>query len=987
MRWGGRPVIIAIASLGLIAVFLTTSHLLVGFLAGLGLVCLLPGLALTDLLSERLGPLDWTEKVVVSVGAGYILLIIVAMALICLPIPLSRGGVLAAFLLLLMVLLGLRLGRRGHGGEPPAAPSRWVVWAFLLTAGVAFALRFPNLGYSEFIGDEAKVMLWAAEVVQGHRDVLFLYRKGPAEILITAVFYALLGRTDELVARLPFTVANLTAMLALFQLGRSMFGLKVGLAVGLLAGIEGIFVGLARVVQYQSLVILLGCLALWCLYRCYRGWVQAPVFLGAVAMAAGFLCHWDMLFVMPAAAYLAVEALRRHGRAIWRHRLWPIVGGALATTVLAGFFLPYVLDPHFQQTSRYLAKRVRASRLPYCHLRTFFDYGAVYNASYYALFIALVVLLALAYLTARSIRWTGLSLPARIGILLCVPATLFMGVGTEHSERVALLACALMSLIFILLSHHSVETKALSLWFLIPFIAHAFVIRLPQLHICNLSPAASLLGGLAVTRSLGRLSSVRWRRLALGGLVLWYLVSANYIRMAFLQAWPEYQRGYPDHRHPAYWTPYGDALPRVNAVGFSHAAGWKVVGALYGQGLLEGDFDSNEKEMITRWYTRGAVRCKYGPRYYLLAEAVQDEQPVPLDVLAEGYALTGVVSVGGRETLRIYERRPPASEGVARYRAEDWAAFFDAQLSGPALYTGVRRPIPAAAIPNPVDLRFGDHLRVLGYRVEGARFQPGGDVVVTVYWQMLGPLDPKSRLVLQLGWGEDRRGQKDAYPGCGLLSESDWAIGDIVADRYSLIIFPETPSGWYPLWLGMYDLEAGDEGGRRVPIFDAQGGRVPGDRVFLTKLQVGEPDIQGEIGHPTEFTLGEQVALLGYDLSRAEVAPGSTLRLTLYWQARSQITTSYTVFTHIVDTTGRLWGQHDGLPDGGRNPTHRWVPGEIVVDRHEIPVDREAAPGEYLLRVGMYDLRTGERLPVRDAAGRRLEGACVPLGRVDIREE
>lgn len=979
-----KPLAIAIAALVSSLIILSSSSLLLSFFASFVLVCVLPGLALIHLLRGKLGSPDVTEKTIISVGTGYVLLITAALVLVYLPIPFSRGNILLTYNLLILILLGLSLWSRGDS-EGSAAIPKSALYAFLLTAAIASALRFPSLGYSEFMGDEAKVLLWATEVIEGHGDVILLYRKGPAEILISAVLYALAGRTNELSARLPFAIANLVAVLTIFQLGRSMFGLRVGLAAGLLASIEGFFVGLARVVQYQSLVILLGCLGVWFFYRLYRGSVKGSPLLGTITLAAGFLCHWDMIFIVPIVIYLSFEALRRHGKAIWSNLNWLVAAALLATALLASFFLPYFLSAHFGETLQYLTKRVRASRFPYFHLRTFFDYGTVYNSVYYSLLMSLVVFLEAAYITRLSLRRKGSSAPTRAAMLITVPVALFIWLGADHPERVASLACVSLALIFVLLSDQRVEAKAIVLWFFIPLISYTFVVRLPLLHIYNLSSAVSLLGGSALARSLSLLRSLGQRRIAMTGFALWYVISANYTRMAFVQTSPEYQRTYPDYRHPVYWTPYGDTSPRVNTFGFPHAAGWKVVGSLYERRVIEGDYDSNEKETVTQWYTRGRVRCKDEPRYYFLAENVEDEQPVPLDTIAEQYRLVAAISMGSRPKLRIYEKAPTIQEEIDHYQLADWIPVFDNEISGSYFFTGVPRTDPVALILHPVDVRFGNTLRVLGYSLQRSEFQPGDYVTLVVYWQMLDPLASGHRVFIHLGRDEDRWAQRDVHPGCGLLSDNDWIPGKVVADRYSFGIAPSTPPGWYPLRVGMYRLEATSERRSKVPIFDQYDNRFPQDDVFLTKVQVGEPGIDRDIRYPLAFKLGDSVTLLGYDLAETEVASGSMLRYTLFWQAHGEIPTSYTVFSHLVDENDRIQGQWDSVPQGGHNPTNEWVSGEIIVDRYEMPVSADSAPGQHMLRVGMYDIITGQRLPVRDAAGSLLNDAYIPLRSIDVR--
>jgi len=111
------------------------------------------------------------------------------------------------------------------------------------------------------------------------------------------------------------------------------------------------------------------------------------------------------------------------------------------------------------------------------------------------------------------------------------------------------------------------------------------------------------------------------------------------------------------------------------------------------------------------------------------------------------------------------------------------------------------------------------------------------------------------------------------------------------------------------------------------------------------------------------------VQLLGYDLTTDRLKPGDTLQLTLYWQALNGMETNYTVFTHLLDEDDHIWGQKDNWPVNSTYPTTKWVKGEIVIDRYDIIVDRDAPPDEYTLEMGMYDLATNERLPVLDAQG------------------
>jgi len=74
--------------------------------------------------------------------------------------------------------------------------------------------------------------------------------------------------------------------------------------------------------------------------------------------------------------------------------------------------------------------------------------------------------------------------------------------------------------------------------------------------------------------------------------------------------------------------------------------------------------------------------------------------------------------------------------------------------------------------------------------------------------------------------------------------------------------------------------------------------------------------------------------------------------------------TDYTVFVHIVDPEGRIWGQSDAMPAQGERPTSSWEMGGIVEDEHHLTIDVEGPSEGYTIHLGVYDRSTGERLSV-----------------------
>ncbi|MCJ7667563.1 MAG: phospholipid carrier-dependent glycosyltransferase, partial [Anaerolineae bacterium] len=84
--------------------------------------------------------------------------------------------------------------------------------------------------------------------------------------------------------------------------------------------------------------------------------------------------------------------------------------------------------------------------------------------------------------------------------------------------------------------------------------------------------------------------------------------------------------------------------------------------------------------------------------------------------------------------------------------------------------------------------------------------------------------------------------------------------------------------------------------------------------------------------------------------------------IALYWQALRKIEVDYTVFVHLLDSTGRVLSQRDSQPQNGFRPTSTWTAGEEVADYHGLPLPADIPAGEYWLEVGLYEAATGKRL-------------------------
>jgi 4-amino-4-deoxy-L-arabinose transferase-like glycosyltransferase len=253
-------------------------------------------------------------------------------------------------------------------------------------------------------------------------------------------------------------------------------------------------------------------------------------------------------------------------------------------------------------------------------------------------------------------------------------------------------------------------------------------------------------------------------------------------------------------------------------------------------------------------------------------------------------------------------------------------------------------------------------VRLLGYDLPTTEFRPGDAAHLGLYFHLPAG---RSTIELTVDWVDSQQRVVESRR----LALEGREQECIIRQGVDFAVYPRTPAGLYQFLL--YASEQSIEVGRmRVA---ATGPLLP----------------VGTIQHPLEATLGGSIRFLGYDLADATyIAPGSTLTLDLYWQAEDKVADSYTVFVHLIGeaynpaTGGPLWAQDDSLPVEGGYPTMQWPVGVSVRDRHRLVIDPQTPPGQYQIEIGMYQLPSAERLPVRMADG--TQDTRILLGQVEI---
>ncbi len=114
--------------------------------------------------------------------------------------------------------------------------------------------------------------------------------------------------------------------------------------------------------------------------------------------------------------------------------------------------------------------------------------------------------------------------------------------------------------------------------------------------------------------------------------------------------------------------------------------------------------------------------------------------------------------------------------------------------------------------------------------------------------------------------------------------------------------------------------------------------------------------------HTVQFAQG--ITLRGC----APVEAGDMVYVPLTWQTRRAQQAAWVGFVHLVDASGALVAQHDGEPRNGTHPTWAWAPGERVSDDRVLLLPPALLPGEYAVRVGLYDRDTHTRALTQSGA-------------------
>lgn len=274
-------------------------------------------------------------------------------------------------------------------------------------------------------------------------------------------------------------------------------------------------------------------------------------------------------------------------------------------------------------------------------------------------------------------------------------------------------------------------------------------------------------------------------------------------------------------------------------------------------------------------------------------------------------------------------------------------------------------PRPAFALTNiqvDLDVDFDDKLRLIGYGFSEEVVEYRKHLGVTLRWQAQG--GPKKNYALSLRlvdeqghpWGQVDEWLEDETS----LPTSAWDAGEVSEGFYALPLPPGIPPGRYRVKAILYRTDTL----QRLSVLDERGD-PRGTECTLGTVSVASPTVpptieELAIPHPLRYSFGDQLELLGYDLSAREVRPGDGVEVTLLWQALRSMDRDYRLLLELRDGEGQLWAEGEFPLASEAYPTSRWREGELIQGRYDLVVDAAAPAGEPSLLINLVDEDSGQ---------------------------
>ena len=272
---------------------------------------------------------------------------------------------------------------------------------------------------------------------------------------------------------------------------------------------------------------------------------------------------------------------------------------------------------------------------------------------------------------------------------------------------------------------------------------------------------------------------------------------------------------------------------------------------------------------------------------------------------------------------------------------------------GPLVEVGTAPLTAPPPLDHPLDVAFGEHIRLLGFNAGALAARQGQPVRLTLFWQAVTPVPANYHVRLRLVSSSGRVWwESEEHPVSGLYPTAAWKPPEVIPDYHEITPDASVPPGDYRLDVGLF------------PPFVRQGLPIAGsgeDYLTLGTVRLeATPTLSTAVAHPRRARFGDALLLLGYD-HPATARPGSEVALTLVWQWLRP-GPDFELAWELVDEQGQIVAEESVPPFHGEYPPSRWPVGSTILSRHTLSMPETA--GAVRVRLGLRT-STGETIPAR----------------------
>jgi hypothetical protein len=292
-------------------------------------------------------------------------------------------------------------------------------------------------------------------------------------------------------------------------------------------------------------------------------------------------------------------------------------------------------------------------------------------------------------------------------------------------------------------------------------------------------------------------------------------------------------------------------------------------------------------------------------------------------------------------------------------------------------------PAIEAQFAQSASANYGD-LSLVAYSVSGDRIEAGHMLDVTVFMQVNRSIDSDYWLSLHL--------YTQALPEIDSIAQDDMVLGEFkyptrawipylpVRNQFQLQIPDDlvTPASYQLVAIIWQDTLSNKIAVQETNLATIADGTV----IVLEGIAALAPEVAA-VPMSAAYDFASNFALEGYDLP-AQAVSGEDVTVDFWWSTEQVLDLELSHFLHWFNTETGEYVIFDQIPFGGAFPTQDWPASMLVHDAWTVTLPDDMPTGTYRIQTGMFYINSGERVPVVDVDGVRVQDDSIVLGTVVV---